>query len=78
MQIEYAINAVKNGQPSVGLRGMFCVCKLISFNYYFSAKDGVVLATENKSSILYERENKIEQISEHIGVVYSGMGPDFR
>uniref|UniRef100_A0AC34QVD4 Proteasome subunit alpha type n=1 Tax=Panagrolaimus sp. JU765 TaxID=591449 RepID=A0AC34QVD4_9BILA len=62
MQIEYALNAVKNGQPSVGLR----------------AKDGVVLATENKGSILHEEENKIEKICEHIGLVYSGMGPDFR
>jgi 20S proteasome subunit alpha 2 len=62
MQIEYALNAVKNGQPSVGLR----------------AKDGVVLATENKSSILHDDETKIEKVSEHIGVVYSGMGPDFR
>ncbi|PAV88635.1 hypothetical protein WR25_22624 [Diploscapter pachys] len=35
MQIEYALNAVKNGQPSVGLR----------------AKDGVVLATENSASV---------------------------
>ncbi|KAH7730074.1 CBN-PAS-2 protein [Aphelenchoides avenae] len=62
MQIEYALNAVRNGQPSVGLR----------------AKDGVVLATENKSSILHEQEHKIEKISDHIGCVYSGMGPDFR
>uniref|UniRef100_A0A7E4UU51 Proteasome subunit alpha type n=1 Tax=Panagrellus redivivus TaxID=6233 RepID=A0A7E4UU51_PANRE len=62
MQIEYALNAVKNGQPSVGLR----------------AKDGVVLATENKSSLLHEDEIKIEKVSEHVGVIYSGMGPDFR
>lgn len=62
MQIEYALNAVKNGQPSVGLR----------------AKDGVVLATENKTSLLHEDEIKIEKISEHIGIIYSGMGPDFR
>uniref|UniRef100_A0A914C3G1 Proteasome subunit alpha type n=1 Tax=Acrobeloides nanus TaxID=290746 RepID=A0A914C3G1_9BILA len=62
MQIEYALNAVRNGQPSVGLR----------------ATDGVVLATENKSSVLYADENKIEKISEHIGCVYSGMGPDYR
>jgi 20S proteasome subunit alpha 2 len=62
MQIEYALNAVRNGQPSVGLR----------------ATDGVVLATENKSSLLHEPENKIEKISDHIGCIYSGMGPDFR
>uniref|UniRef100_A0A9J2PYM2 Proteasome subunit alpha type-2 n=1 Tax=Ascaris lumbricoides TaxID=6252 RepID=A0A9J2PYM2_ASCLU len=62
MQIEYALNAVKNGQPSVGLR----------------ASDGVVLATENKASILYEDQAKIEKLSRHIGCVYSGMGPDYR
>uniref|UniRef100_A0A0N5AGF9 Proteasome subunit alpha type n=1 Tax=Syphacia muris TaxID=451379 RepID=A0A0N5AGF9_9BILA len=62
MQIEYALNAVKNGQPSVGLR----------------ASDGVVLATENKASVLYEDQAKIEKISDHIGCVYSGMGPDYR
>ncbi|CAJ0954571.1 unnamed protein product, partial [Mesorhabditis belari] len=62
MQIEYALNAVKNGQPSVGLR----------------ASDGVVLATENHSPILFEDQPKIEKLSDHIGLVYSGMGPDFR
>ncbi|GMR42478.1 hypothetical protein PMAYCL1PPCAC_12673 [Pristionchus mayeri] len=62
MQIEYALNAVKNGQPSVGLK----------------ASDGVVLATENPSSPLYEEQAKIEKISKHIGCVYSGMGPDAR
>ncbi|KAL6727850.1 hypothetical protein Aduo_009692 [Ancylostoma duodenale] len=62
MQIEYALNAVKNGQPSVGLR----------------AKDGVVLSTENIASVLFEDQPKIEKISQHIGCVYSGMGPDFR
>jgi len=62
MQIEYALNAVRNGHPAVGLR----------------ATDGVVLATENKSSILYEEDCKVEKISDHIGCVYSGMGPDYR
>ncbi|CAJ0562149.1 unnamed protein product, partial [Mesorhabditis spiculigera] len=62
MQIEYALNAVKNGQPSVGLR----------------AADGVVLATENVGSLLFEDQPKIEKLSNHIGLVYSGMAPDFR
>lgn len=43
-----------------------------------SASDGVVLATENKASILYEDQAKIEKLSRHIGCVYSGMGPDYR
>ncbi|VDO94325.1 unnamed protein product [Soboliphyme baturini] len=65
VQIEYALAAVAAGSPAVGIRG----------------KDGVVLAAENKmKSILYEEHcvQKIEQISENIGMVYSGMGPDFR
>lgn len=61
-QIEYAMNAVKNGAPSVGLK----------------AKDCIVLATENKQSDLYIVENKIQKLTEHIGCVYSGMGPDYR
>ena len=36
------------------------------------------MATENKSSILYEEDCKVEKISDHIGCVYSGMGPDYR
>jgi len=62
MQIEYALNAVRNGQPSVGLRAI----------------NGVILATENRSSTLIIEDNKIEQITKHIGCVYSGMGPDYR
>lgn len=40
------------------------------------AKNGVVLATENRSkSILYEEQSifKVESITDHIGMVYSGM-----
>lgn len=40
-----------------------------------SASNGVVLATENKhKSILYEEHsvNKVEMITDHIGMVYSG------
>lgn len=39
------------------------------------AKNGVVLATENRSkSILYEEQSifKVESITDHIGMVYSG------
>lgn len=65
VQIEYALQAVSAGATSVGIK----------------AKDGVVLATENKQkSILYEEHsvNKVEMITDHIGMVYSGMGPDYR
>ncbi|CAK5094861.1 unnamed protein product [Meloidogyne enterolobii] len=62
MQIEYAMNAVKSGSPSVGLK----------------AKDCVVLATENKNSLLLNPESKIESITSHVGCAHSGMGPDSR
>lgn len=42
---------------------------------YISAKNGVVLATENKQkSILYEEHSifKVEPITDLIGMVYSG------
>lgn len=46
-----------------------------------SASNGVVLATEKKQkSILYDEQSvhKVEPITKHIGMVYSGMGPDYR
>ena len=65
MQIEYALNAVAKGKTSLGIR----------------ATNGVVLATEKKMpSHLIEQVyfGKIQCVAQHIGVVYSGMGPDFR
>lgn len=65
VQIEYALAAVAAGAPSIGIK----------------ASNGVVLATENKyKSILYEEHTirKVETIADHIGMVYSGMGPDYR
>ncbi len=49
--------------------------------YFFAATNGVVLATEKKQkSILYDEQSihKIEMITKNIGMVYSGMGPDYR
>lgn len=65
VQIEYALNAVAAGSPSVGIK----------------AQNGVVLATEKKQkSLLYDENSihKIEPITDKIGMVYSGMGPDYR
>merc|ERR1712013_706411 len=65
VQIEYALQAVSSGAPSVGIK----------------AVNGCVLATEKKNkSILFEDHStyKIEQITGNIGMVYSGMGPDYR
>nr|KAG5688327.1 hypothetical protein BaRGS_009959 [Batillaria attramentaria] len=47
----------------------------------FLATNGVVLATEKKQkSILYDEHSihKVEPITKNIGIVYSGMGPDYR
>ncbi|KAI1289323.1 Proteasome subunit alpha type-2 [Halotydeus destructor] len=65
VQIEYALAAVGAGAPSIGIK----------------AQNGVVLATEKKhKSVLYEEHSifKVEMVNKHIGMIYSGMGPDYR
>ncbi|GMM51920.1 proteasome core particle subunit alpha 2 [Starmerella bacillaris] len=65
IQIEYALQAVNAGVTSVGIK----------------AQNGVVLATEKKvMSQLVDGDSltKISQITPDVGMVYSGMGPDFR
>ncbi|CAH8605218.1 unnamed protein product [Heterobilharzia americana] len=65
VQIEYALKAVESGAPSVGIR----------------AANGVVLAAVKKftSKLMDESTvSKIEQVTDGIGVVYSGLSPDYR
>lgn len=66
MQIEYALNCVqKQGKTSLGIR----------------ARDGVVLATEKKTSsslIKEESFEKVAKVCDSVGIVYAGMGGDFR
>ncbi|EER25488.1 proteasome component, putative [Coccidioides posadasii C735 delta SOWgp] len=65
VQIEYALNAVNQGVTALGIK----------------ATNGVVLATEKKSSsplIDSSSLSKISLITPDIGMVYSGMGPDYR
>ncbi|KAA8618792.1 PRE1 20S proteasome alpha and beta subunits [Pyrenophora tritici-repentis] len=65
VQIEYALNAVNQGVTSLGIK----------------ATNGIVLATEKKSSsplIDSQSSSKISLITPNIGMVYSGMGPDYR
>ncbi|CAL8083948.1 unnamed protein product [Calicophoron daubneyi] len=65
VQIEYALKAVEAGAPSVGIR----------------ATNGVVLAVEKKftSKLIDETTiSKIEPITDSIGMVYSGLSPDYR
>jgi 20S proteasome subunit alpha 2 len=64
-QIEYALAAVGQGLPSLGIR----------------CSNGVVLASEKPhTSILSDQSSfeKISRITPDAGVVYSGMGPDSR
>jgi len=65
VQIEYALNAVNQGVTALGIK----------------ATNGVVLATENKTSTPLmdpQSTSKISLITPNIGMVYSGMGPDYR
>lgn len=85
VQLEYALAAVSAGAPSVGIMGK-SIKKTVFEDYLLRfylivASNGVVIATENKhKSVLYEEHsvNRVEIISSHIGMVYSGMGPDYR
>ncbi|KAK1754597.1 nucleophile aminohydrolase [Echria macrotheca] len=65
VQIEYALNAVNQGVTALGIK----------------ATNGIVLATEKKSnSPLADPSSlsKISLITPNIGMVYAGMGPDYR
>ncbi|CCU77203.1 unnamed protein product [Blumeria hordei] len=65
IQIEYALNAVNQGVTALGIK----------------ATNGVVLATEKKSSsplIDAPSLSKVSLITPNIGMIYSGMGPDYR
>lgn len=65
VQIEYALNAVQSSPTSLAIK----------------SKNGVVLASEKKppSTLMDESSlQKISKITDHIGLVYSGMGPDSR
>ncbi|CAK7901551.1 proteasome subunit alpha type-2 [[Candida] anglica] len=65
VQIEYALNAVKQGITTIGIK----------------SASGIVLATERKANsplLKTDTGSKVELITPDIGVSYSGMGPDFR
>lgn len=65
VQIQYAMNAVAGGSTSIGIKGT----------------DGVVLATEKKlPSVLNDPASlqKICKIHDRLGMVYSGLAPDYR
>ena len=65
LQIEYALNAVATGRTSLG------IC----------AKNGVVIATDKKIAtplVDAAAVGKIELIAPACGMVFAGMGPDYR
>ena len=65
VQIEHALNAVSQGATSLGIK----------------ASNGVVIATEKKlPTELIDKSTvqKIQLLTPNVGVLYSGMGPDFR
>ncbi|KAH3766271.1 Proteasome subunit alpha type-2-A [Pelomyxa schiedti] len=64
VQIEYALNAMTSGGTALGIK----------------AKNGVVIATEKKLPPLMDHTTvqKISLLTENVGMVYAGMGPDSR
>ncbi|KAJ3999515.1 proteasome-domain-containing protein [Lentinula boryana] len=65
VQIEHALAAVSQGTTSLGIK----------------ASNGIVIATEKKSPSILVDDSMLEKVAvvcPNIGIVYSGMGPDFR
>ncbi|KAI9690850.1 MAG: Proteasome subunit alpha type-2 [Bathelium mastoideum] len=65
VQIEYALNAVNQGVTALGIK----------------ASNGIVLATEKKSPtplIDAQSSSKVSLVTPDCGMVYAGMGPDYR
>lgn len=88
VQIEHALAAVSSGTTSLGIKGahysreIFFVKPVHSQPLFFlTASNGIVIATERKSSSILIDDSVIEKVAvicPNIGIVYSGMGPDFR
>ncbi|KAG6837552.1 hypothetical protein H0H93_007733 [Arthromyces matolae] len=65
VQIEHALAAVAQGTTSLGIK----------------ASNGIVIASEKKSSSILIDDSMLDKVAvicPNIGIVYSGMGPDFR
>ncbi|CAF3516518.1 unnamed protein product [Fusarium graminearum] len=82
VQIEYALNAVNQGITALGIKGW---CRLSDPKELLLTKkkatNGIVIATEKKSSSPLADQSSLSKISDitpNIGMVYSGMGPDYR
>ena len=90
VQIEYALQAVSAGSTALGIKGKsffwFEIKKKQQSkqtnhtSFLLQATDGVVVATEKKLPSLMDETSiqKISLLTESIGVIYAGMGPDSR
>lgn len=87
VQIEYALNAVSAGVTSVGIKGNSSNTKsrhrrvILTQNLFFAATNGIVIATEKKSASSLVDDSSLEKVATicaNVGMIYSGMGPDFR
>lgn len=72
---------MNQGVTSLGIKGTVSPPNIPDFNSHNIATNGIVLATEKKSStplIDTQSSSKVSLITPNIGMVYSGMGPDYR
>ena len=81
--LEYALNAVNQGVTSLGIKGILNKPNILDYLrlIFDEATNGIVLATEKKSSsplIDPPSLSKVSLVTPNIGMVYSGMGPDYR
>jgi 20S proteasome subunit alpha 2 len=84
VQIEHALAAVSQGTTSLGIKGLSKVSHVVVNSYlclFSLASNGIVIATEKKSSSILIDDSMLDKVAvvcPNIGIVYSGMGPDFR
>ena len=84
VQIEHALAAVSQGTTSLGIKGTHPLTSPSATNQLNAipvASNGIVIATEKKSSSILIDDSMLEKVAvicPNIGIVYSGMGPDFR
>lgn len=84
VQIEHALAAVSQGTTSLGIKGTHTLTSPLVMNQLNAipvASNGIVIATEKKSSSILIDDSMLEKVAvicPNIGIVYSGMGPDFR
>lgn len=90
VQIEHALAAVSQGTTSLGIKGALSRSPSLRHPWDLNsngigmrcaASNGIVIATEKKSSSILIDDSMLDKVAvicPNIGIVYSGMGPDFR